>query len=163
MGNVGKREGGIGGDVASEHIEKLKEISAALPDVDAEIAEVKDELAVIRAVLYVMPRAVVSADIKGRITYFNVEAQRMFGIRESEAIGSALTMLMPERYREAHLTTFAARVSGESLESTVRELDGHGMRSDGSEFPIKIRLAMFHMEKKFAFTAVIEATLNAGG
>lgn len=147
--------------MASEHIERLKEISAALPDVDSEIADVRAELAMVRAALYVVPRAIVSSDVRGRITYFNVEAQRMFGIKEGDALGSALTLLMPERYREAYAAAMTPLAGREN--NDVREIVGHGMRADGSEFPVKVRLAIFPKEERFAFTAVIEAVPDDHG
>ena len=47
--------------------------------------------------------AIVSADSRGNIIYFNKAAQRAFGYEASEVLGKPLTLLMPERFRDQHL------------------------------------------------------------
>ena len=46
--------------------------------------------------------AIISADSDGDIISWNQGAQTIFGYTETEALGKPLTMLMPERYVEAH-------------------------------------------------------------
>jgi two-component system NtrC family sensor kinase len=82
----------------------------------------------------------VQADRSGTIMAWNTAAQKIFGYREEEVIGRPLTMLMPERYREAHQKGIERMSSnGESrvIGSTV-EL--HGLRKDGAEFPLELSL-----------------------
>jgi len=64
----------------------------------------------------------------------------MFGYTEEEALGKSLTFLMPERYRAPHQaalervrSTGQQRVKGETVEL-------HGLRKDGTEFPVEISL-----------------------
>src|SRR5579863_614470 len=47
--------------------------------------------------------AIVSADFEGRIIGWNRGAQFVFGYAAEEVTGRPLTVLMPERYREAHV------------------------------------------------------------
>ena len=47
--------------------------------------------------------AIVSADSRGNIIYFNKAAQRAFGYQVSEMLGKPLTLLMPERFRDEHV------------------------------------------------------------
>src|SRR5204863_8830751 len=47
--------------------------------------------------------AIVSADAAGLITYFNPAAERTFEYGASELEGRPITMLMPDRYHDAHL------------------------------------------------------------
>lgn len=51
--------------------------------------------------------AIVSADARGVITYFNTGAQRIFGYGADEVMGHPLTMLMPERFRQDHVQGLA--------------------------------------------------------
>src|SRR5439155_7798130 len=67
--------------------------------------------------------AIISADSHGNITYFNPGAERIFGYRAAEVNGKPLTVLMPERFRDAHhagiaryLATGEARVVGKTVE-----------------------------------------------
>lgn len=131
----------------SEHLDKLRQMSDQLIDVDGEIA-------LLRGVLANVPIAIVGADVDGRINYFNPAAQAMFFLSEREAIGQPLTVLMPERYRQPHLEAFEqARASG--LKSGILVLHGHGLRGDGKEFPIVIRLQAQVTSGKVSYTAAI--------
>src|SRR2546422_10768206 len=66
--------------------------------------------------------AIVSADSAGRITYFNPGAERLFGYAATDVTGQPLTLLMPERFRDAHraglaryLATGEAHVVGKTV------------------------------------------------
>jgi PAS domain S-box-containing protein len=93
-----------------------------------------------RSVIQSSPDAIVQADGSGTIIAWNTAAQKIFGYREEEVRGQPLTMLMPERYRDPHQKGIERMSSnGESrvIGSTV-EL--HGLRKDGTEFPLDLSL-----------------------
>ncbi|ELO0595442.1 TPA: PAS domain-containing protein [Salmonella enterica subsp. enterica serovar Muenchen] len=46
--------------------------------------------------------AIVISDISGIITGWNPAAERLFGYAQSEALGSSLDIIIPERYRDRH-------------------------------------------------------------
>ena len=46
--------------------------------------------------------AIVSADLSGRIVFWNAAAETIFGHRAADALGRPLTELVPERDRDAH-------------------------------------------------------------
>ncbi|HAG0930540.1 TPA: PAS domain S-box protein [Salmonella enterica] len=46
--------------------------------------------------------AIVISDISGVITGWNPAAERLFGYTPTEALGSSLDIIIPERYREQH-------------------------------------------------------------
>ena len=60
----------------------------------------KDEIA--RKLLEGLPDALVIADRAGIIRFWNAGAERIFGFRESEALGQSLDIITPERLRERH-------------------------------------------------------------
>ena len=98
---------------------------------------------------------IVSADDEGRIIEWNRAARAMFGYEASEVTGRSLTLLMPERYRAAHLAglerfqaTGEARVLG-------RPVELHGLRKDGSEFPIELSLSTWRTDGKPFFSGII--------
>lgn len=85
--------------------------------------------------------AIVCADGRGRITYVNRTAERMFRYSADEVIGRPLAVLGSPRSRDAVercvsqiLAPGAARVSGTTLVST-------GRRKDGAEFALEMTLA----------------------
>ncbi|HET6363021.1 MAG TPA: PAS domain S-box protein [Gemmatimonadota bacterium] len=99
--------------------------------------------------------AIVSADSRGRITYLNSAAERLFGYPSAEAVGEPLTILMPERFQEAHSMglerynrTGEARVVGTTIELV-------GRRKDGSEFPMELSLAAWSRGSRNEFTGII--------
>jgi PAS domain S-box-containing protein len=99
--------------------------------------------------------AIISADGRGYITYFNPAAERIFGYTPVDVIGQPLTVLMPERFRDAHragvaryLATGEARVVGRTVELV-------GRRQDGTEFPVELSLASWKRGGEIAFTAII--------
>jgi PAS domain S-box-containing protein len=99
--------------------------------------------------------AILSADSRGDITYFNPGAERIFGYAVDAVTGKPLTLLMPERFRDAHragmaryLATGEARVVGKTVELV-------GRKRDGTEFPLELSLASWKRGSETAFTAII--------
>ncbi len=99
--------------------------------------------------------AIVSADSRGNITYFNKAAEIMFGHAAAEALGQPLTLLMPQRFQEAYrrgleryLTTGETHVVGRQV-----ELTGH--RKDGTEFPLELSLASWKTKDGTFFTGIL--------
>jgi PAS domain S-box-containing protein len=99
--------------------------------------------------------AIVSADSRGNIIYFNQAAERTFGYPQSEVINRPITLLMPARFYEAHrkgferfLSTGEAHVIGKTVELV-------GKRKDGMEFSLEISLANWKTRKGSFFTAIM--------
>lgn len=99
--------------------------------------------------------AIITADGRGTIQYFNPGAERAFGYGAQDVLGKPLTVLMPERLREAHrrgltryLATGEGRVVGRTVELT-------GLRADGTEFPVELSLASWSDGRGPAFAAII--------
>jgi len=108
-----------------------------------------------RAVTETASDAIISADGRGTIIYFNQAAERIFGYSAMEALGEPLTLLMPERFQQAHalglqrfLATRQARIIGKTLELVAR-------KKDGKEFPIEISVASWETPKGTFFTAIL--------
>jgi PAS domain S-box-containing protein len=108
-----------------------------------------------RAVAETASDAIVSADIRGNITYFNRSAELIFGYSAAEVLGKPLTLLMPERFHDAHrrglerfLSTGEPRVIGKRVEMA-------GRRKDGSEFPLELALASWRASGGIFFTGMI--------
>ncbi|MFQ5971073.1 MAG: PAS domain-containing protein [Alphaproteobacteria bacterium] len=99
--------------------------------------------------------AIVCSDEKGRIVTCNRKAEALFGYSGEEMFGKPVTMLMPERFREAH-TKGLARVSagGEPhLIDTTVELAG--LRDDGEEFPLELSLSPWGRKGERGYTAIV--------
>jgi len=108
-----------------------------------------------RALAVTANDAIISADSDGNIAYFNPGAERIFGYSAAEVSGKPLTMLMPERFQDAHragiaryLATGEARVVGKTVELA-------GKKKNGAEFPLELSLASWQRGSEVAFTAII--------
>jgi len=99
--------------------------------------------------------AIISADSRGVILSWNKGATAIFGYAEAEVEGQPLTLLMPERYREAHLQGLKrVQAIGESrVIGTTVEL--HGLRKDGGEFPLELSLSSWKISGETFFSAII--------
>ena len=84
--------------------------------------------------------AIVSADSRGNIIYFNKAAQRAFGYQVSEMLGKPLTLLMPERFRDKHLKGMTQFISRGESYSIGRMMDAMGKKKNGTEFPVELSL-----------------------
>lgn len=82
-------------------------------------------------------------DKVGRIILANDEAQKLFGYTQQELEGAPLEMLVPERLRSLH----AAHRAGYLIHPVTRPmgvgLELYGVRKDGHEFPVDIKLSHY--------------------
>jgi len=99
--------------------------------------------------------AIISADSHGDITYFNPGAERIFGHTLQEVSGKPLTVLMPERLRDAHRAGLGRYVATGEARVVGRTVELVGQKRDGTEFPLELSLASWKRGPEVAFTAVI--------
>ena len=85
--------------------------------------------------------ALVTADERGHIVFWNRAAARLFGHSEAQAVGAPLTLIIPPRHRPAH-DVGMARVHGGGPHRVIgRTVELEAIRQDGSEFPVELSLA----------------------
>jgi PAS domain S-box-containing protein len=108
------------------------------------------------AILDVAHNAFISMDGEGRIVYWNIRAEEIFGLTRDEAVGKVLAeTIIPERYRDAHwqgLRRFRQTGVGPLLNQRV-ELSA--LRSDGSEFPTEMTISAVAEREGWSFHAFI--------
>jgi PAS domain S-box-containing protein len=125
----------------------------------AQTAELEHELRAaedrFRALTEATPEAICVADGRGRMTFANSGATRIFGWEPHELLGQPFTILLPERFRpiwEGHLETFLATGFQDLLGRTLEVL---GARKDGSEFPMEAALGFWDRGGRSAFTGIM--------
>lgn len=92
------------------------------------------------AVFHTAHDAIVLANHDGRIMSWNPAAESMFGYTAEEIFGQPLTLIMPTRYREAHVKGMKhLQTTGEARVLRIT-LSLHGLRKNGQEFPIELSL-----------------------
>jgi len=99
--------------------------------------------------------AIVVANWHGEIISWNQSASTFFGYADEEVIGQPLTLLMPARYHQAHkhgLTRMESTGKGRVIGSV---LEVHGLRKDGTEFPIELSLATWNTAAGNFYSGII--------
>lgn len=114
-----------------------------------------EDTVTLRAIIDAANDAIITADDQGDIVTWNPAAEAMFGYTQDEAIGKALTLIVPERFREAHRKGLARVVeTGETtiIGSTVQVAGAH---KDGHEFPIELSLATWETDGRRSFSGIV--------
>ena len=108
-----------------------------------------------RSVVQTATDAIVLADANGNILAWNRAAQIIFGYREEDVLGQPLTLVMPERYREAHRNGIARLQAGGEAHVIGTTVELHGLRKDGSEFPLELSIGTWQAKEGTFYSGII--------
>ncbi|WP_268249549.1 PAS domain S-box protein [Streptomyces poonensis] len=112
-------------------------VSAAVRDVsDRKAAEQR-----FRGLLEAAPDAMVIVDDAGRIRLVNAQTESLFGYRRAELLGQPVELLIPGRFRPQHAGHREAYAVTRQVRPMGAGLELHGLRKDGTEFPVEISLS----------------------
>jgi PAS domain S-box-containing protein len=98
---------------------------------------------------------IVVAGSDGSILAWNPAAERMFGYSADEVTGRSLTLLVPDRFREAHSAGLARVVATGETRIVGQTVEVFGLHRDGHEFPIELALATWVEEGQRFFSGII--------
>lgn len=87
------------------------------------------------------PDAMVIMAEGGTIELVNLQTERLFGYDRGELLGKPIELLIPERFRAAHVGHRSGFVQAPKIRPMGSGLELFGRRKDGSEFPIEISLS----------------------
>ncbi len=108
-----------------------------------------------RGLLEAAPDAMVVVDTKGEIVLLNVRAEKQFGYRRDELVGTQMKTIIPEGFAE-RLIADALRSTEDALAQQIGTgIELTGRRKDGSEFPIEIMLSPLASAEGILVTAAI--------
>ncbi|HKO25727.1 MAG TPA: PAS domain S-box protein, partial [Chloroflexota bacterium] len=93
------------------------------------------------AILDATPDATVIVDGDGHIVRVNAQAERLFGYTREELLGLPVELLLPERFRRAHMQHRASYQAAPHPRPMGVNLDLYAWRKDGSEVPVEISLS----------------------
>jgi PAS domain S-box-containing protein len=100
--------------------------------------------------------AIIFIDSKGAVTFWNPQAERIFGWKENEVLGKVLSsLIIPEAYRSRHdegMKNYLRTGEGPVL-NVLLELSA--IKRGGEEFPIELTVLPVHQEGEEFFCAFI--------
>jgi PAS domain S-box-containing protein len=108
-----------------------------------------------RSVAHAARDAIIVADHRGSIVFWNQGAQSIFGYEEKEVLGKSLILLMPERYRGAHQQGLARYMATGEAHVIGRTVEVHGLTKGGREFPLELSLATWSTGEGQFFSGII--------
>jgi diguanylate cyclase (GGDEF)-like protein/PAS domain S-box-containing protein len=100
--------------------------------------------------------AVICANHRGQIEFWNPAAEQLFGYTENEALGQSLKMIVPAKARLRLAIRlkrmFKAQPPGDIL---ARQLETEALRRDGSRFPVKVSLTAWTNNGRRGFGVIV--------
>jgi protein-histidine pros-kinase len=107
------------------------------------------------ALLDSTPDGIVMADPTGHVVIANTQAEKLFGYDPGELRGKAIEILLPARYRSAHVGHRSSFFSQPRARSMGSDLQLFGLRKNGSEFPVEVSLSPLRSEgSAFVMSAI---------
>lgn len=118
-------------------------------------AVASNELA--RAAVNALPTGIVVIDGTGTIVFVNSEIERLFHFKQDDLCGQAAEILLPVRFQERHLQLRNSCTADAANRRVVVERELPGLRKEGGEFPIEIRLTSLETaDGLFVLSSIID-------
>jgi len=99
--------------------------------------------------------AIVTADVEGRIQFFNAAAERMFGYSYQDVLGRDVTLLIPDEFKQKHLSAFERYIRGGRTNLLGRAAEFVGVRREGRCFPVEVTVSEFRSGGERMFIGIL--------
>ncbi len=106
-------------------------------------------------ILDTAPDAMIVVDSGGKMTFANLQTERLFGYTRDEVLGRPLDTLIPPRSRAGHGAHMKRFFSKPTTRTMGTGLELFGCRKDGIEMPIEVSLSPVGSGKTFSVCAAI--------
>jgi adenylate cyclase len=124
---------------------------AALPQ--SESAPITDSR--FRSVMDAANDVIITATNAGMILTWNKAASDVFGYNSHEAIGNSLTIIIPDKYKEAHERGMRRINTGGEQHVIGKTVELTGLHKSGRLIPIELSLSMWMSGNERFFTGII--------
>ncbi len=105
------------------------------------------------------PNAIVMVNKSGTIEMVNSQTETSFGYSRTELVGQPVEMLVPERFRSAHIGFRQAYLAAPVSRPMGVGQDLYGLRKDGAEFPVEIGLSLIDShEETLVLSTIVDIT-----
>jgi len=105
------------------------------------------------------PNGIIITDQKGKITFVNAQAEKLFQYTKSELMGQKIELLIPHHSRNKHLQYRYSYATSPTLRPMGQGRDLYGLRKDGTEIPIEIGLTPLKTDRgTFVLAAIVDIT-----
>jgi PAS domain S-box-containing protein len=95
-------------------------------------------LAHLKAITATIHDAIISIDAQARILSWNGAAENIFQYTAADALGQAITIIIPETFQKAHEAGLGRVVAGGPRHVIGKTVELAGVRKDGREVPIEL-------------------------
>lgn len=102
-----------------------------------------------------VPSGIVMTDETGKIIYVNSLVNQMLRYESGELLGKNIDMLVPERFRRAHLVYRDTFMTSPIARPMGKGRDLFARRKDGTEFPVEIGLNPVKTKKGFVVLSTL--------
>ena len=147
-------------DLLSSVLDELETVAK-----DGELEQEADNESRFNTLAETASDGIISIDDQSTIRYVNPAAGQMFGYESAEMLDKNLTVLMPERFREYHLTSFRRYLATGQRHIRWRAIELVGLHKSGREFPIEISFGEEVRKDRHFFTGIVrdvtDRTLHA--
>lgn len=117
--------------------------------------ELKDSRETYRSVAQTASDAIITIDEKSRILFTNTATTDIFGYTKKELIGQKITMIMPERMRQRHISSIQNYMDTGQKHTSWHNLELPGLHKNGYEMPLEISYGEFIQDGHHIFTGII--------
>ncbi len=111
-----------------------------------------------RSAVQLATNAIISADDRGVILSWNKGAQHLFGYSTDEILGQNLTILIPERLRDAHRQGLCRATATGTVHHADQPIELCGLRKGGAEFPMDLSLTSWTLAGRRFYGGIIRDT-----
>ncbi len=101
------------------------------------------------------PDGIICADMKGRITFWNAAAERLFGHTAAAAIGQDIELIVPPGLRNGRDSGLWREAGGLPPHLVGRTIERTALRADGTEFPVELSLSTWPEAGGTGFGAIL--------